>query len=432
MAAPQLLEFTIKEQSKGVLVFDQTLDDTIDVPVTSFTINYGKIPVTDRAYSETNEITLTFGKNVKPGDKVFVNYTPPTDINRALRAPVKSGASVATIRRNAIRAFFKVQAKNLQKPAEEQLGWNEMSNLGAYADGNPYSRRDRPADPRSATSDDFIMAYGLKEAIQITNIDDADAAQPNVVRLEMAIQDACALIDSYINQSTKAGKLLVSSNRRRTSLIIARYYLDTVRRREDILRTTRERSRNWKPPPPTTPLSVRTGRWRSIRERDFSVLGAFLSTTTESAERDSADGGTIPAEIACRTIVGISSTRRTTTTIRTGETSETKLTFLNNLPTTARLSHPATLLAPDNGTLFSFLSNSGSNLHSWRSVLEVERNFLGGGSFRGSRSSGLHQLSPSYSSSSRILVVGFRHRRTLRLLPGSLGRGYSPSRRFLS
>jgi phage gp36-like protein len=236
MAAPQLLEFTIGEQNTGVLTFDQALDTTIDVPVTSFTINYGKIPVTDRSYTETNEITLTFGKNVQQGDKVFVNYTPPTDINRALRAPVKSDASVATIRRNAVRAFFKVPAKNLQKPNEAQEGWNEMSNLGAYAGGQAYSRRDRPADPRAATPDDFILAYGLKEAIQITNIDDADAAQPNVVRLEMAIQDACALIDSYINQSTKAGKLLVSSNRRRTSLIIARYYLDTVRRREDILK----------------------------------------------------------------------------------------------------------------------------------------------------------------------------------------------------
>jgi hypothetical protein len=50
----------------------------------------------------------------------------------------------------------------------------------------------------------------------------------------MAIQDANSLIDSYIENSGKAGQVLITSNRRRTALIIARYYLDTIRRREDV------------------------------------------------------------------------------------------------------------------------------------------------------------------------------------------------------
>jgi hypothetical protein len=50
----------------------------------------------------------------------------------------------------------------------------------------------------------------------------------------MAIQDANSLIDSYIEQSGKAGQVLITSNRRRTALTIARYYLDTVRRRDDV------------------------------------------------------------------------------------------------------------------------------------------------------------------------------------------------------
>jgi phage gp36-like protein len=78
------------------------------------------------------------------------------------------------------------------------------------------------------------MAYGLKEAIQLTNIDDASATSVNVAKLRMAIEDANALIDSYIEQSGKAGQVLITSNRRRTALIIARYYLDTIRRREDV------------------------------------------------------------------------------------------------------------------------------------------------------------------------------------------------------
>ena len=50
----------------------------------------------------------------------------------------------------------------------------------------------------------------------------------------MAIQDANSLIDSYIEQSGKAGQVLITSNRRRTALIVARYYLDSVRRRDDV------------------------------------------------------------------------------------------------------------------------------------------------------------------------------------------------------
>jgi len=236
MAAPQLLEITVKDQTVVELTFDQPIDASIEVPATSFSINYGKFPVVDRSYPSTSQLRLTLGKNITPKDKIFVNYTPPDDINKALRAPIKAGSSQATIRRNVVRAFFKVPANNLLKLNEGAAGWDANANLGTYANGQGYSRRDKGSSPRTATPDDFVMAYGLKEAIQLTNIDDADATQPNTERLWMAIQDADALIDSYINQSTKAGKLLVSSNRRRTSIIIARYYLDTVRRREDVLK----------------------------------------------------------------------------------------------------------------------------------------------------------------------------------------------------
>ena len=155
------------------------------------------------------------------------------------------------------------------RPSESE--WNEMSNLGPSQEGpntgdnvedgggdwddlcsdvsgnggsgganggvgagyGNYPIKPRP-NPRTATPDDFILAYGLREAIQISNLDDADATQPNTDKIWMAIQDACALIDNYIVQASRGGKLLISSNRRRTALIIARYYLDSVRRREDV------------------------------------------------------------------------------------------------------------------------------------------------------------------------------------------------------
>jgi phage gp36-like protein len=144
-------------------------------------------------------------------------------------------------KRNAVRAFYRVAGRNQMAPNETTDGSHTQSNLGATIGGYgfPYQNRSGVltpgnSDPRSASPDDFIVAFGLKEAIQLTNIDDAAATSVNVAKLRMAIQDANSLIDSYIEQSGKAGMVLITSNRRRTALIISRYYLDTVRRREDV------------------------------------------------------------------------------------------------------------------------------------------------------------------------------------------------------
>jgi len=274
MAAPQVQEITVKVSDKVLITFDQAIDTTINVPITAFSINYGKIPVSAWEYYGTAAIVLTISRTLTYRDKIELNYQPPDDIAVALRAPVADNASNVVLRRNVVRAFYKVPALNQLKPNETP--WNEMSNLGVSTDGynggnNPegggsegdwdicdngsegsggsggssgggagagygnYPIRVRP-NPRAATPDDFILAYGLREAIQLSNIDDADAIQPNNDKIWMAIQDACALIDNYIVQASRAGKLLISSNRRRTALVIARYYLDTVRRREDVYR----------------------------------------------------------------------------------------------------------------------------------------------------------------------------------------------------
>jgi len=264
MAAPQVQEIAVKSSDTLLMSFDQPIDDSVNVPITCFSVNYGRVPVASWRYRGTAEIVLKLGKQLKAKDKIEVNYQPPDDVAQALRAPVKSGASTITMRRNAVRAFYKVPALN--QLSVNEAAWNEMSNLGSNHDvgssTNPeledgsegwdgtcdngsgsgggsgsanarYPNTARP-NPRSATPDDFILAYGLRETIQLSNIDDADASQPNTDKIWMAIQDACALIDNYIIQAGKAGKLLISSNRRRTALIIARYYLDSVRRREDV------------------------------------------------------------------------------------------------------------------------------------------------------------------------------------------------------
>ena len=269
MAAPQVQEISVKSSDTLLMSFDQAIDDSVNVPITCFSVNYGRVPVISWRYRGTAEIVLKVGKPLKAKDKIEVNYQPPDDVKQALRAPVAANASTITMRRNAVRAFYKVPALNQIGPNE--AAWNEMSNLGSNTEvgtnanpemGNGSSGWDDTCDngsssgggsggsgsgsanarypntarpnPRSATPDDFILAYGLREAIQLSNIDDGDASQPNTDKIWMAIQDACALIDNYIIQAGKAGQLLISSNRRRTALIIARYYLDSVRRREDV------------------------------------------------------------------------------------------------------------------------------------------------------------------------------------------------------
>ena len=374
MAAPKLSEAYIKNSSKLVLSFDQPLDDSVATPATCFSINYGRIPISSVEYYGTAQLIVNLDQAVVYKDKLQVNYQPPEDISLALRGALGNNPTPVLIRRNAVRAFYKVPVKNQLSPDENS--WTANSNLGGgkqfipdpndpdfdgsistidicgdgsiiigtpgggsgsgngladgaitslkdlvrgsgYTDGTflevpfeggtgegakatvtitggefatvilsspgsgytvddvltvddanvgagggvdfaitvgainvvvaeqgvasgngsvssfNYPIAERPS-PRAATPDDFILAYGLREAIQISNIDDADATQPNTDKIWMAIEDACALIDNYIQGATRAGRVLISSNRRRTSLIIARYYLDTVRRREDV------------------------------------------------------------------------------------------------------------------------------------------------------------------------------------------------------
>jgi len=257
MAAPQVTEVVQKNPTQILVHFDSPLDEDIVFPATSFSINYGKIPITAASFYGTASVQITIDRALTYRDKIELNYEPPDDIDLAIRAPVSEDANQLVIRRNVVRAFYKVPVKNLISPDETE--WVESSNLGGgvpilttvtttdpdtgettttveetiSSPEDPYPIEERPA-PRSATPDDFVLAYGLREAIQLSNIDDADAIEPNNQKIWMAIQDACALIDNYIEVAPRAGKLLISSSRRRTSLIIARYYLDTVRRREDI------------------------------------------------------------------------------------------------------------------------------------------------------------------------------------------------------
>jgi len=241
VALPQIKEITVPSSTSIILWFDSPLDNSVIVPIESFTVNYGQYGVSTLVYSSDTMITLGLDSGLSPWDEVFISYEPPLELGRCLRGPVPPTANDVVKKRNAVRAFYRVPARNMLAPDESTDGTRTQANLGQTIGGYgfPYQNRsgvmtEHKTDPRSASPDDFIVAYGLKEAIQLTNIDDAASTSVNVAKLRMAIQDANSLIDSYIEQSGKAGMVLITSNRRRTALIVARYYLDTVRRREDV------------------------------------------------------------------------------------------------------------------------------------------------------------------------------------------------------
>ena len=241
MAIPKVKEILVTTTNTVMLYFDGPLDSKVAPPVVSFTVNYGQHGVVTVNYASDTMIALGLDTFLSPWDEVFVSYEPPLDLQQCLRSPVPPTANDVVKKRNAVRAFYRVAARNQLAPDENTDGSHTQSNLGATIGGYgfPYQSRSGvltpgQSDPRSASPDDFIVAFGLKEAIQLTNIEDASATTVNVAKLRMAIQDANSLIDSYIEQSGKAGQVLITSNRRRTALTIARYYLDTVRRRDDV------------------------------------------------------------------------------------------------------------------------------------------------------------------------------------------------------
>lgn len=234
MAIPKIKEAILTSPTSISLYFDNPLDNRVAVPVISFTVNYGQYGVQTVVYASDTIVILGIDSDLSPWDEVFVSYDPPIDFSVCMRGPVPANADDTVKKRNSVRSFSRYPVRNLLASDEDTNGTRKDSNLGETIGGYGFPYQNRSSDPKNATVGDFVLAYGLKEAIQLTNIDDASATSVNTAKLQMAIQDANALIDSYIEQSGKSGRVLITSNRRRTALIIARYYLDTIRRREDV------------------------------------------------------------------------------------------------------------------------------------------------------------------------------------------------------
>lgn len=86
-----------------------------------------------------------------------------------------------------------------------------------------------------ATVDYFIEVFGYQEAVELSNIDNPTGNQINFDKIQIALNDAAALINNYILTAPPQGKILIAGSYRRTQATIARWYLDTLRPRQQVI-----------------------------------------------------------------------------------------------------------------------------------------------------------------------------------------------------
>ena len=86
-----------------------------------------------------------------------------------------------------------------------------------------------------ASVDYFIEVFGYQEAVELSNIDNATGNNINVDKIQIALNDAAALINNYIITAPPQGKILIAGSYRRTQATIARWYLDTLRPRQQVI-----------------------------------------------------------------------------------------------------------------------------------------------------------------------------------------------------
>jgi phage gp36-like protein len=86
-----------------------------------------------------------------------------------------------------------------------------------------------------ATAADFELAFGSREALQLSNRDNAASATVvNAAVLEEFLEGASGLIDSYLGARYLTPVVTPTQPLKQACLDIARYYIDNVRVREDV------------------------------------------------------------------------------------------------------------------------------------------------------------------------------------------------------
>lgn len=86
-----------------------------------------------------------------------------------------------------------------------------------------------------ASVDYFIEVFGYQETLELGAIDDPTKNNINYNKIQIALNDAAALINNYIATAPPQGKILIAGSYRRTQAILARWYLDTLRPRTQVI-----------------------------------------------------------------------------------------------------------------------------------------------------------------------------------------------------
>ncbi|HEY9835413.1 MAG TPA: phage protein Gp36 family protein [Vampirovibrionales bacterium] len=87
-----------------------------------------------------------------------------------------------------------------------------------------------------ALPEDFVATYGFQESVEISNLENPTAENPNLVEIDLAIALASSEIDSilgarYVVPISPPTPLILAAH----ALCLARYRLDRYRRRADVV-----------------------------------------------------------------------------------------------------------------------------------------------------------------------------------------------------
>jgi phage gp36-like protein len=86
-----------------------------------------------------------------------------------------------------------------------------------------------------ASVDYFVEVFGYQEAVELSHIDNPTGNTIDVDKIQIALNDAAALINNYIITAPPQGKILIAGSYRRTQAILARWYLDILRPRQQVI-----------------------------------------------------------------------------------------------------------------------------------------------------------------------------------------------------
>lgn len=86
----------------------------------------------------------------------------------------------------------------------------------------------------TATIDDFVLAFGEQEALELTNLDNPEATIIDGTKLQFALDVADDFIGAYYIRAGSVGKVIIAKSRLLFNLRVARKLLDLYKDRPQV------------------------------------------------------------------------------------------------------------------------------------------------------------------------------------------------------